>query len=78
MEDLKKLAEALPQIKSFDHYENLKARYANSEWHGVDDYVSRVMCIANERIHRQVVIGSIADNKKKVGLIERIKNKFKK
>ena len=77
MEELKKIAEALPPIRNFDHYENLKARYANTEWHGVDDYVTRVMCIANERIHRQVISGAIACNKKKVGLFSRIKNKFK-
>ena len=78
MKDLKKLAEALPQIRNFDHYENLKARYANSEWHGVDDYVTRIMVIANERINRQVISGAVADNKNKVGLLERLKNKFKK
>jgi hypothetical protein len=35
------------------------------------------MCIANERINRQVISGAIADNKKKVGVLERLKNKFK-
>jgi hypothetical protein len=35
------------------------------------------MCIANERIHRQVISGAIADNKKKVGFLEKLKNKFK-
>lgn len=78
MEELKKIAEALPPIRNFDHYENLKVRYANSEWYGVDDYVERVMCIANERISRQVIGNAIAGNKKKVGLFSRIKNKFKK
>jgi hypothetical protein len=77
MEELKKIAEALPPIKNLDHYVQLKAWYESNEWHGVDDYVTRVLRTSNDRIKTLVIMGAFEDNKKKVGLFSKIKNKFK-
>lgn len=77
MEELKKIAEALPPIKNLDHYVQLKAWYESNEWHGVDDYVTRVLRTSNDRIKTLVTMGAFEDNKKKVGLFSKIKNKFK-
>jgi len=77
MEELKKIAEALPPIRNIDHYVQLKAWYDSHEWHGVDDYVTRVLRVSNDRIKILVATGAFEDNKKKVGVLERLKNKFK-
>ena len=77
MEDLKKIAEALPPIRNLDHYVQLKAWYDSNEWQGVDSYVTRVLRVSNDRIKILVATGAFEYNKKKVGVLERLKNKFK-
>jgi hypothetical protein len=43
MKALENLAEGLPKLDGYNHYENLKKFYAKSEWHGVHTYVEFVI-----------------------------------